>query len=109
MPENSSATLYGIVPSALSIAELRSLLARCGLTPSTDDTHHVSVKECSYFVFRQTDRKEFLVSGDADTLEEMLTDARLVSGALSKSQVHHRFEVYDESDNLAAEFRYPEE
>ena len=107
MTIDTSATVVGVLPSVSSVAEVRKLLEACGLTPSTGDTHHVSVRECSYFVFRETGKNEFLLGGDAESLEQMLKETELVSAALVRNKVPHSFEVYDSTDNLTREFLYP--
>jgi hypothetical protein len=107
MSIDTTATVVGVLPSVSSVAEMRELLKSCGLTPSTGDTHHVSVRECSYFVFRETDKNEFLLGGDAETLEQILKETEFVSTALASKKVTHRFEVYDSTDKLAKEFAYP--
>ena len=106
MPSDTSAIVVGDMPSALSVSELRQLLKACGLTPSTEDTHHVSIKECSYFIFRETGKKKFMVSGDAETVEIMLQETAIVSMALTSKQLPHRFEVYDSTDKLVKEFEF---
>ena len=119
MPSDTSAIVVGDMPSALSVSELRQLLKACGLTPSTEDTHHVGIKECSYFIFRETGKKKFMISGDAETVEIMLQETAVVSMALTSKQLPpriyvaltskqlpHRFEVYDSTDKLVKEFEF---
>jgi hypothetical protein len=107
MSIETTATVVGVLPSVSSVAEMRELLKLCGLTSSTGDTHHVSVQECSYFVFRETGKNEFLLGGDAETLEQMLKETEFVSTALARKKVTHKFEVYDSTDKLAKEYEFP--
>ncbi len=101
------ATAYGVLSVQVSVTELRKLLRSCGLTPSVGDTHHVSLAECSYFVFREDGEGSYLLSADADTLQELLEDTSRVSSALSRSRVRHSLEVYDHEDRLVRIFSFP--
>jgi hypothetical protein len=103
---DTTAIAYGRLPSRISVNELRSLVSSCGLTPSTGDIHHVSVEECSHFLFRENGDGGYLLSADADNTEALLKDAALVSAALTGKQVEHSFEVYDDRDRLVSTFAY---
>ena len=98
---------FGVLPLKVSVSELRAVLRSCGLTPSEGDTHHVSVAECSHFMFREDGKGSYLVSGDATSLEELLHDTSRVSEALSRSRVRHSFEVYDSGDRLVRIYSFP--
>ncbi len=67
----------------------------------------VRVQDCSHFVFQEYggDLGDPSIDADADTVGEMMREARLVSDALARAGVKHRFEVYD-SDTLAGYLHY---
>jgi hypothetical protein len=107
MQTSRDAVANGAIPQPRTPDEMRRLLSSCGLTPSGGDTHHISVAECSHFVFRENGREGYLLSADAESLDELLRDAALVSGAFSRAGVEHRFEVYDAQDRLVRTLAYP--
>jgi len=98
MNEADIPTAYGHLPVEASVPKLRSLLRECGLTPSEGDTHHVSVRECSHFVFREDGKGAFILSAEADTLAALERDAAMVSSALASRGVAHRFELHRADD-----------
>lgn len=61
--------------------------------------YSIRVEDCSHFVFQQYggDLGDPVIDADADSVEEMLRDATLVSRALANADVAHRFEIYCES------------
>ena len=66
--------------------------------------HAVRIDDCAHFIFQEYggDLGDPVVDADADTIEDMIRDVRLVSEALSCAGVKHRFEIYDNNNNLAA-------
>ena len=65
--------------------------------------YSVRVEDCSHFVFQEYggDLGDPSIDADSDTVADMIRDGRLVSEALSRAGVKHRFEVYDDCDTLA--------
>jgi hypothetical protein len=67
--------------------------------------YSLRVQDCSHFVFQEYggDLGDPTIDADADTLAEMICESRLVSEALSRAGIKHRFEIYDDSnrDHLA--------
>lgn len=65
--------------------------------------YSVRVEDCSHFVFQEYggDLGDPAIDADADTAEEMIRQGRLVSEALSRAGVRHRFEIYDDCNPLA--------
>jgi len=65
--------------------------------------YSVRVEDCSYFVFQEYggDMGDPSIDADADTVEEMMREGQLVSEALARAGVRHRFEIYDDHDNLS--------
>lgn len=68
----------------------------------------IRVEDCSHFVFQEYggDLGIPAIDADADTPEAMLHDGKLVSDALSKARIRHRFEIYDHEDNLVGYLHY---
>jgi hypothetical protein len=65
--------------------------------------YSVRVEDCSHFVFQEYggDLGDPSIDADADTVDEMIREGRLVSDALSRAGVKHRFEIYDDCNTLA--------
>ena len=63
--------------------------------------YSIRVEDCSYFVFQQYggDLGDPCIEADADSAEEMLRDGTLVSDALARAGIRHRFEVYDHRED----------
>ena len=61
--------------------------------------YSIRVEDCSHFVFQEYggDLGDPVVDAFADSVEQMLREASLVSRALANADVAHRFEVYCES------------
>ena len=58
--------------------------------------YSLRVQECAHFVFREYDMGKPSIDADADTVEQMIQEGRLVSDALAQAGIRHRFEVYDD-------------
>lgn len=65
--------------------------------------YSVRVEGCSHFCFQHYggDVSEPTTDANADTVDELMQDARLVSDALARADVRHRFEIYDDDQELA--------
>jgi len=70
--------------------------------------YSVRVEDCSHFVFQEYggDLGDPSIDADTDTVDEMMREGRLVSDALARAGLKHRFEVYDDSDTLAGYLHY---
>src|SRR5438045_503998 len=71
--------------------------------------YSVRVEDCSHFVFQQYggDRGDPCIDADADTVEELMREGGLVSNALARARIRHRFEIYnDDDDKLAGYLHY---
>ncbi len=64
----------------------------------------VRIEDCSHFVFQQYggDICEPSIEADADSPEAMVKDAKLVSDALERNGIKHRFDIYDGKNQLVA-------
>lgn len=70
--------------------------------------YSVRVEDCSYFVFQEYggDLGDPTIDADADSVEEMLREGKLVSDVLAQAGIKHRFEIYDEAHNLGGYLNY---
>jgi hypothetical protein len=77
----------------LSDAGLRVLVGR----------YSIRVQDCSHFVFQEYggDLGNPSIDADADTVEDLMREGRLVSDALARAGVRHRFEIYNDSHELS--------
>lgn len=63
----------------------------------------IRVGNCTQFVFGEFDGDlgDPIIEAEAKSVEEMTRDAQLVSDALARADVAHRFEIYDDRDKLS--------
>lgn len=80
--------------------EMVRILAAAGLRVS-EGRYSIRVSDCSHFQFcgYGGDVGDPSIDADADTPAEMIRDARIVSSALAKAGVRHRFGIYDDDGN----------
>ena len=64
--------------------------------------YSVRVDDCSHFVFQEYggDIGEPSIDADAASLDDMMRDGMLVSDALARAGIRHRFELYDGANEL---------
>ena len=81
--------------------QLAAVLREAGLRVRVG-RYSVRVEDCAHFVFQHYggDLGQPSVDADADTSEELLRDAGLVSEALAHAGLVHRFELYGEGGAL---------
>jgi hypothetical protein len=81
--------------------QLALLLRNAGLKVIAGK-YSIRIEDCSHFAFEEYggDIGEPTIDADADTPEDMMRDARLVSNALTAAGIKHRFEIYNASDEL---------
>ncbi|MCA9073459.1 MAG: hypothetical protein KDA93_00395 [Planctomycetaceae bacterium] len=96
-----SAGLAGELAEWPSIHQMTKLLRASGLEIVVGQ-YSVRVQDCDHFVFQEYggDYWPPVIDADADTVEEMIRDAKLVSNALTNAGIRHRFEVYNSEDVL---------
>lgn len=81
--------------------------ARIGESSHYVTGHYVAVENTrGNLTFERIENDEYLVGGDADTVDELLSLATSVSNALSKLQLRHRFEIYFPDNNLVVYLHY---
>jgi hypothetical protein len=97
------ALLAGELESWPSKEGMAAILRSAGLEV-TVGMYSVRVEGHSHFKFQEYggDLGDPVIDADAETVAELLATARLVSEALSRAGVVHRFELYDDyNDRLA--------
>jgi hypothetical protein len=64
--------------------------------------YSVRIEDCSHFVFQEYggDLGDPSIDADADSADVMIREGKIVSDALARAGVKHRFEIYDDSDKL---------
>ena len=64
--------------------------------------YSLRVEDCSHFVFQEYGRDicEPSIDADAESLDAMLRDGALVSAALARAGIRHRFELYDAANEM---------
>jgi hypothetical protein len=70
--------------------------------------YSIRIEDCGRFVFQQYggDLGDPVIDAAADTVSDMLRDGQMVSDALSRSGIRHRFEIYDDGDSLVGYFHH---
>ncbi len=64
--------------------------------------YSIRVEDCSHFVFQEYggDLGNPKIDADADSAEEMVSEGKLVSAALALAGIRHRFEIYDDREEM---------
>ena len=62
--------------------------------------YSIRLQDCQHFVTKKDLPARVQFDADADTLEKMLDDAGRVSAALASANIRHRFELYNERDEM---------
>ena len=106
MEENYSG-LSGQLEKWPTKIEMAELLISCGL-PVIVGKYSLRLQEFDHFVFQEYDSSgnSPSIDADAETKEQMLKEANLVSKCLSKAKIRHRFEVYDGNEKLVGYYHY---
>jgi hypothetical protein len=88
--------LYGELEPWPLMKEMVALLKKAGLTVSVG-RYAIHVMDCERFIFQEYggDLGPPCLDVEAETPERVLADAKLVSDALTKRKLRHRFEIYD--------------
>jgi len=96
-----STHIAGEIASWPTKDRLAALLRASGLRVQAG-RYSLRVQDCSHFVFQEYggDLGDPTIDADADTVEDMMREGRLVSDALARAGIRHRFEIYDEHDEL---------
>ena len=100
---DTSAHIAGQLAEWPSKNRMAEILREAGLQLYVG-SYSIRVDNCSHFVFQEYggDLGSPSIDADAGSPEEMLHDGKLVSDALAKAGVRHRFEIYDQKDGMVA-------
>jgi hypothetical protein len=75
--------------------------------------YSIRLQDCEHFVFQEYggDLGDPQFDADASTLDRMLDDGGRVSAALASADIRHRFELYNERDEIVGylHHRWPQE
>lgn len=84
-----------------SKAEMTSLMQSAGFSVYVG-RYSIRLQDCEHFVIDQYggDLGDPQFDADASSLERMLDDGVRVSAALASADIRHRFELYNECDEL---------
>jgi hypothetical protein len=107
MMENAFIRIAGSLATWPDKDGMAAILRNAGLKVHVG-RYSIRVDDCSHFVFQEYggDIGEPSIDADADSLDEMMRDAKLVSDALARAGITHRFELYDEADNMVGYLHY---
>jgi hypothetical protein len=107
---------FGVPMSAHIAGELACWPTKDGMAAILHDAglrvhvgrYSVRIQDCSHFVFQEYggDLGEPTIDADADTVEELMREGRLVSDALACAGVRHRFEIYNDKNELCGYLHY---
>lgn len=69
--------------------------------------YSLRVQDCEHFAFQEYggDLGVPRIEADAESVERLILDAKLVSDALARATIRHRFEIYDHAGRLV-EYRH---
>ena len=105
--------LAGQVMTRMHLHSLKQALDNTGITARIGESshyetgHYVAVENTNgNLTFEKIEENEYLVGGDAGTINELLSLATPVSNALSKLHLKHRFEIYFPDNNLVTYLHY---
>ncbi|WP_425399965.1 hypothetical protein [Aeoliella sp.] len=109
---NNHIRLYGQIDGWPSKDEMACLMKSAGFSVYVG-RYSIRLQDCEHFVFQDYggdfDVPQF--DADASSLERMLADSARVSSALASADIRHRFELYDERDEMVGylHHRWPQE
>lgn len=99
--------LSGEIDEWPDMAEMCQILEAGSLSLNVG-TYAIRIKNFDHFVFREFggDTGTPCITADSESTDELKEQSRIVSEALSKANLKHRFEVYDGEDELAAYYHH---
>ena len=70
--------------------------------------YSIRVEVCSHFVFQESgsDLGDPRIDADAESAETLLREGKLVSDALARAGIRHRFEIYDHRPDMVGYLHY---
>lgn len=98
---DTSAIISGELAKWPSKARMANVLRDAGLNIYVG-RYSIRVEDCAHFVFQEYggDLGDPCIDAQADCVNTMMREGKLVSMALSKARLVHRFEVYDYQDEM---------
>ncbi len=92
-----SALIFGQLEKWPTKDRMAGILRDAGLRVYVGQ-YSVRVEDCSHFSFEEYggDLGDPQVEADADTVAEMMREGQLVSDALARAGIRHRFEIHDD-------------
>lgn len=109
---NANVRLHGQLEEWPSKTEMTRLMEAAGFSVYVG-RYSIRLQDCEHFVFQEYggDLGDPQFDADASTLEKMLKDAGRVSAALTAADIRHRFELYNDNDELVGyvHHRWPQE
>jgi hypothetical protein len=104
--------LYGQIDHWPTMATMARLVEAAGFSVSVG-RYSLRLQDCEHFVFQEYggDLGDPQVVADASILDRMLDDRGRVSAALASADIRHRFELYNERDDIVGylHHRWPQE
>jgi hypothetical protein len=99
--EDAFAILHGELATWPSREQMAGILRDAGLSVYIGQ-YSIRVENCEHFSFEHygSDLGDPVIDADAETADAMKRDAILVSNALKRAGIRHRFEIYDSADRL---------
>jgi hypothetical protein len=97
-----SAYIAGQLVSWPTKERMAALLRDAGLHVHVG-RYSIRIDDCSHFTFQQYggDLGDPSIEADAHSVEEMMREGKLVSDALAHAGIKHRFEIYNDRDELS--------
>jgi hypothetical protein len=97
----SDVQLFGQLEKWPSMMEMTRLMRAAGFDVFVG-RYSIRLKDCEHFVFQEYggDLGSPQIDADASTLDRMLEDGGRVSAVLAAVDIRHRFEIYNETDEL---------
>jgi hypothetical protein len=102
MPD-TSAYLAGELEPWPTKDRMVALLRDAGLD-FKEGRYSIRVEDCSHFIFEEYggDLGDPQIDADADSLEQMMRDGKLISDILTHAGIKHRSEIYDDQNEMAS-------
>lgn len=99
--EDTSVRIAGELATWPTKDAMAAILRNAGLSVCVG-RYSIRVEDCSHFAFQEYGGNlgDPSIDADADSLDEMLRNGKLVSEALARAGIKHRFEMYDASDEM---------
>jgi hypothetical protein len=109
---NSVVRLYGQLEKWPSKTEMARLMETAGFSVHVG-LYSIRLQDCEHFAFQEYggDLGDPQFDADAGTLEKMFEDGGRVSAALTAADIRHRFELYNDNDELVGylHHRWPQD